>query len=68
MDVTASLIAVADPPLFLDQNGARRAKKKFSRPPPLSQSLNDCSPPPHPPNLQVWIRHWIESQPQGIVQ
>ena len=53
MDVTASLIAVADLPLFLDQNGARRAKKKFLD---------------RPPYLKVWIRHWIESQPQGKVQ
>ena len=67
MDVTASLIAVADPaPLFLDQNVARRAKKNFSRPPPLSQSQNDRFPPS--PYLKVWIRHWIESQAQGIVQ
>ena len=37
----------ADPPLFLDQNEARRAEKIFSeaRPHPLSQGLDDRPPP-----------------------
>ena len=34
------------PPLFLDENEARRAKKIFLRPgPPLSQGLDDQAPP-----------------------
>ena len=47
----------ADPPLFLDQNEARRAEKIFSeaRPHPLSQGLDDRPPPPY---VRVWIRHW----------
>ena len=34
------------PPLFLDQNEARRAEKNFFETAPLSQGLDDCSPPP----------------------
>ena len=34
------------PPLFLDQTKAQKAKKFFSRPPPLPQGLDDCPPPP----------------------
>ena len=33
------------PPLFLDQNEARRAEKIFLRPPPLFQGLDDRLPP-----------------------
>lgn len=40
------------PPLFLDQNEAKRAEKYFWRPPP---------PPNPPPYLEVWIRQWIVS-------
>ena len=31
-------------------------KKIFLRPPPLSQGLDDCSPPPY---LKVWSRRWL---------
>ena len=45
------------PPLFFDQNEARRAVKKFlgdrHPPPSLSQGFDDG-----PPNLKFWIRHW----------
>ena len=48
-----SWLAVAvpgGPPLFLDQNKAHRAEKKFLRPaPPLSKGLDD---PPHRPYLK----------------
>ena len=37
------------PPLFLDQTVARGAEKIFFWNPP----------PPLPPYLKVWIRHWI---------
>ena len=45
------------PPLFFDQNEAGRAEKKISgdcTPPPLSQGLDDRTPP----YLKVWICHW----------
>ena len=44
------------PPLFFDQNEARRAVKKFlgdRHHPPLSQGFDDG-----PPNLKFWIRYW----------
>ena len=46
----------AVPPLFLDQNEARRAEKIFLEacPHPLSQGLDDRAPP----DLKVWICHW----------
>ena len=46
----------APPPLFLDQNKARRAEKIFFEacPHPLSQGLDDRAPP----YLKVWICHW----------
>ena len=54
--------AVADPgegpgrpapplPLFLGQTEARRAEKKFWRPPPY---------------LKVWNRHWSEQSVKGV--
>ena len=51
----------AGPPLFLDQNEARRAEKIFFEAcsHPLSQGLDDRStPPPPPPYVKVWICHW----------
>ena len=44
------------PPLFLDQNEARRAEKIFFEacPHPLSQGLDDRAPP----YVKLWIRHW----------
>ena len=46
------------PPLFLDQNEARRTEKIFFKagPGPLSEGLDDRPPPP--PYLKVWICHW----------
>ena len=47
------------PPLFFDQNDARRAEKTFVETgPPLSQDLDD----PPPPYLKVWIFHlqWMK--------
>ena len=46
----------AGPPLFLDQNEARRAEKNFFEacPHPLSQGLDDRASP----YVRVWIRHW----------
>ena len=50
------------PPLFLDQNEARRTEKIFFKagPGPLSEGLDDrpTPPPPPPPYLKVWICHW----------
>ena len=49
------MLAVADPgeggppPLFLDQNEARKAAKK----------IFVAVPPPPPPYLKVWICHWL---------
>ena len=39
------------PPLFLDQNEARRAENMFleTDPPPSSQGVDDRQPPPPPP-------------------
>ena len=46
------------PPLFFDQNEARGAKKIFWDPAlPLSQGLDDRTPPPPLPYLKVWIHH-----------
>ena len=41
------------PPLFLDQTEAQRAQKNFfgDWPPPLSQGLDDRSPPPPTPSF-----------------
>ena len=46
----------AGPPLFLDQNEARRAEKIFFEacPHPLSQGLDDRASP----YVKVWICHW----------
>ena len=46
----------ADPPLFLDQNEARRAEKIFFEacPHPLSRGLDDRASP----YVKVWICHW----------
>ena len=41
------------PPLFLDQNEARRPEGPTA-PPPSSQGLDDAPPLPH---LKIWIRH-----------
>ena len=49
------------PPLFLDQNEARRTEKIFfeAGPAPLSEGLHDRpNPPPPPPYLKIWICHW----------
>ena len=48
------------PPLFLDQTEAQRAAKSFleTSPAPLSKGLDD-RPTPSPPNLKVWIRHFM---------
>ena len=50
---------VPGPPLFLDQNEARRAEKHgfFRLPLPLSQGLDD----PPPSYLKILIRHWFVS-------
>ena len=50
----------AGPPLFLDQNEARRAEKNFFEacPHPLSPGLDDRPTPPPPPYVKVWICHW----------
>ena len=47
------------PPLFLDQTEAQRAQKNFfgDWPPPLSQGLDDRSPPP--PNSLLYLNVWI---------
>lgn len=54
---------LASPPpthlLFLDQTEIQKAEKKnfFYTEPPLSQGLDDCSPPPS--YLNDWICHWV---------
>ena len=49
------------PPLFLDQNEARRAEKNFFEtapsPPHLRAWMTANPPPPPSPYLKVWIRH-----------
>ena len=53
------------PPLFLDENEARRADNSFFEAgPPLSQGLDDRPPPPY---LKVWIRHWYQYVANTIV-
>ena len=61
------------PPLFLDQNEARRAEKKFSEAGPLLISGSGwpaCPPAPPPPPpplyLKVWIRHWDNLVPRAF--
>ena len=50
------------PPLFLDQNEARRAEKKnfFQTGPRPYLRFWMTRPTPHPPYLKVWIRQCLE--------